>query len=267
MINKYEIISHLNNIIIFGPFNTLKRIKFFFMYIFFDLYRKEYRKIISVRKSFIGQDCLILGNGPSLLVTNFEEQRNKDIFVVNYFHKVDKSLNLRPRHYVIIDNEFQLGLFESETYKILFDWVYSNPDCNLYLNFKSKSVILSHFGYIPKNVFLIPNEYFFTDYSFLNRNYILYKTVNVVAYAILLATYMGYNDIHLSGLDYGLGYHAYKINPSNTFYKSYLDQGFYYHSLLMRTYRKISNFAHRNNIEITNLSVDSTLTPFKGLDG
>ena len=227
-------------------------------------YRREIKKINDKIDTSIGKTCVIIGNGPSLNNFDFSIIKNLDKFVVNYFFKHNDFNNIDPNHYVIIDDAFQNNRFEPQAYEVLIKWILENSDKSLYLNYSSRNVIMSLIGYIPNNVYLIPNELYFYDFITSKADIYKYRTVNVIAYALSLAIFQGYSRILLLGLDYNdSSKHFYNSNNVSEINNDNFEQGYYYFSYLLRTYKRLQKISNKYNIEIVDLSPSNNYLPFR----
>tara|TARA_B110000240_G_C13436534_1_gene426093 strand:- start:16 stop:840 length:825 start_codon:yes stop_codon:yes gene_type:complete len=166
------------------------------------------------------QECLILGNGPSLLddlnriKNNFT---NKTLICVNDFALSQYYLTLQPSVYVFLDPYYwseldtdrseHLELFNNR--KKLFDRILLDTDwplkiyvpfafkkSKLYKDCENKFIKFVFFNSIPIQGFKR-----FIDFG-LNKRLGLLKSSNVLTPAIYYAIFSGFNTVYLSGADH-----------------------------------------------------------------
>ena len=71
------------------------------------------RRIQLMKNKYAGEDCFLIGNGPSLNVTDFSLIRDKHLFGVNVLYKAHKKFDIAPQFYGLSDGLF-LGIHGDE---------------------------------------------------------------------------------------------------------------------------------------------------------
>lgn len=166
-----------------------------------------------------GDDCIILGNGPSLkeyLNAHFDSliENGKDLFCVNYFCKSEFYEKLKPSYYVLNAPEFWLPDVEQQ---------WKNDRQELIANIVSKTnwemviflpVSAKKFPWFTKS--LQQNKSIRFGYynsspveGFRTLNFLLYKYKlgmprphNVLIPALMIAIYLKFKNIYLLGADH-----------------------------------------------------------------
>lgn len=168
----------------------------------------------------MSQECLILGNGPSLLedlVSINNDFTNKIIICVNNFALSDYYLTLKPSVYVFLDPNYWsdldtdqphfLEIFNSR--KKLFDKILEFTDwpLTIYVPFAFKMSILykecgnKFIKFIFFNSVPIQGFKWFIHFGLINRLALL-KSSNVLTPAIYYAIFSGFKTVYLSGADH-----------------------------------------------------------------
>jgi hypothetical protein len=158
-------------------------------------------------------DCIILGNGPSLkqsLDKDPDVLKESSLFCVNNFATTPEFIELKPSYYVILDPGFFLHKQRTDvintfnTLKNKVNWEltllvpYSSrrdADVQFFINNKS-FVKISFFNY---TVFKGFNGLAFKMFE---KNLSMPQFYNVLGAAIFLAINMGYKKINLAGADH-----------------------------------------------------------------
>ena len=176
----------------------------------------------SLRPYLAGCDeCLILGNGPSLneaIKYLSVIRQGRDVFCVNFFAMTDYYSDIKPSHYVLFDNGFWIDDVPdkmSQKRDELFDKIEKTTDWPMVIfvphaakasrtwssrsNFSNLNISMCYY-----NIASIGSV---NTYSYLN--YLLYKynvgipfAVNVLMPTILLAINFGYKKTFLFGADH-----------------------------------------------------------------
>ena len=170
-----------------------------------DFTRSEYsEQNRELKNKYKGDRCFIIGNGESIRGQDLSLLKNEITLVTNEFYKYDKYSEISPDYYVMVDSAY----FNPETGKSLCKGI-----DNLKRN-DHKPVFVVPYGRQK----LIQEEYKWNEWtkvyyldmvmSFVDGETKLWditKTVpspqNVVQVAMLLATYMGFGEINLLGIE------------------------------------------------------------------
>lgn len=155
--------------------------------------------------------CLVLGTGPSLKVSLQKHQSymlQHDHIAVNAFAATEEFLELKPKHYVILDPAFWLTNHPT----IMKTWepmlVRTAWPMNLFIPFESRnSPIMER---IAENKFIHVHYFNYTVYKgFDSVGHFLYKMgwampqcQNVLVAATFMAVQLGYKEIELFGADH-----------------------------------------------------------------
>lgn len=184
----------------FRIFRELSRIKY--------IYRENriYKKTLKINNKYKISDkiekfhnihqerrCFIIGNGPSLRLTDLEKLNNEFTFASNRINLLFDKTNWRPTYYLCQDKNYIINNYEEI--------------CNI----KSEK-FLSLSPFISNNLKFIEANYYLLNYSGNNNKFAYDFTKNVgnsatVTYsAIQLAVYMGFKEIILIGCDHQFKY-------------------------------------------------------------
>lgn len=165
------------------------------------------RKNLELKNKFQGNRCFVLGNAPSIKNENLEQLKNEVVFVVNEFFKFDEYDKVQPDYYVFLDMYYFNEKYIKELKVIMKDIE----------KLKEKE---------RKPIFIVPTtarkmvKYFYkwnqwTDVYYIEPKLQFYEGYfekidmtkpvpsqnSVTRMAILLATYMGFQDIYLLGVE------------------------------------------------------------------
>ena len=169
----------------------------------------------------IKQDCILLGNGPSLKeslrqYSTFFDSNKYDLFCVNYFANTDFYEQLKPAYYVLIAPEYWVSEFEDisiilQKREQLFKNIEAKTDWKMTLLVpweakKSKAwqglfkdnpnIQVHHFNRTPVEGSQIINHFLFRNRLGMPRPH------NVLLPSIWLSINMEYQNIHLIGADH-----------------------------------------------------------------
>ncbi len=73
---------------------------------FVNMMMNSIYKLQDMKNKYAGEDCYIIGNGPSLNKTNFKLIQNKYLFGVNQLYKGFEKFGINPQFYGLSDGEF-----------------------------------------------------------------------------------------------------------------------------------------------------------------
>lgn len=168
--------------------------------------------------------CFVLGNGPSLKAQKIASLKNEVVFMVNRSFLDKRYKDIKPKYHVFMDSKLSTGQWPLE----FLDQIKSiNPNVTFILN--AKWYHLDLFREVKKKFNLIWVDFSLTHtrFNFLNKVDLTRPSYgkNVVENAILVAAYMGYKKIYVSGID-GDGFaslllerdsHSYGKNTEDTY--------------------------------------------------
>lgn len=161
-------------------------------------FTEDARFIRSLKDSKKGQDCVIIGNGPSLTTGDLEALSGYDTFATNRIYAIFPSTTWRPKYYIAIDNNILNdnleAIVEAEAEVKFLNYTVKKRTCDKvhentrYINIFGRYV-LSPASYETKHIAYDVSRSFSLSYS-------------VTGIAIELAVYMGYRNIYLIGVDH-----------------------------------------------------------------
>jgi len=261
--------------------------------------RKNNKEILSLRENnlqykdmYKGKRCFILGNGPSLKDVNLSSLSDELVFSVNNFSQVKNYKDARPDVHLWMDLSF-FQMREDQKYDeaIMMEnfrrIAELNPicfvpyECSEYVHAKKINEILN-VNYLQPLVALGDQERLYTDIAKPISGF-----TTVVQYAILVAMYMGVEEIYLLGCDStnivsvlncaqnisNDNMHAYDNDDVNERYKKLIDEWgmariFYDQYLLFLGYEKLFEACTAKKIKLVNCSTRSIISgiPRKALN-
>jgi len=145
-----------------------------------------------------GKRCFIVGNGPSLTISDLDKIKEEDTFATNRIYRIYNKTQWRPTYYVCQDRRVAEGVHEG-----LKDVISTSE--HIFLNSSVVPKIDKCYKNNPKVHFIFLNdvdrngEYPLFSNDILNQIY----EGNTVTYAcIQMAVYMGYSEIYIIGVDH-----------------------------------------------------------------
>lgn len=192
----------------------------------FKLYRKNKITLENNKKlknTQIGKHCFIMGTGPSIKDQNLLRLKNEQTFAVNTFWMHPQFKEINPKYYVSVEpyspkveNNFWLEKFIKNAYRL------SEVPMELFFNIKTKEDIESKNLIPPNKIHYLAIDGFFREnlkYN-IDLNQVIPNPKNVVLASILVAVYMGFEEIYLLGCEHD--YLTYRTNYelNNYFYES-----------------------------------------------
>ena len=248
------------------------------------------KKNVQYKDKYKNKRCFIIGNGPSLKKQNLKKVSDDIVFTVNLFPKSPLYRLVKSDFHVMIDPFiFNLDLNREEDRDKLetfrkINTTESEPIC--FFPYVAKSMLEEHglssclsISYLGLGC---------TFYEGYNAKIDLTKHIpcfrNVVQYAIIIAVYMGFQDIFLMGCDM-TGYeqisvlagkeielHAYEMDNNekqaikNTHLQvspEYFFEGFY---KTFADYRRLYDYAGKRNINLYNATCGGVLQSIPRVD-
>lgn len=194
----------------------------------FQLYQKN-RVVLGMNKKLentkTGKRCFILGTGPSIKDQNLLKLKNEYTFVVNNFWRHPQFKDIRPKFYVYTDPAgFQKGdksnywseQFFSNTNKI------NDVTMTSFFNLGAKDVIEINNLFSSHNIrYLATNGFFNENLKFnIDISKVIPNTKNVIVACILIAVYMGFEEIYLLGCEHDFLSSPTNLEWSKHFYKT-----------------------------------------------
>jgi hypothetical protein len=160
--------------------------------------RSRRSRLLSLKNQFSGKRCFIMGNGPSLNITDLCLLEDDYVWGLNRCYLLFDRIKWRPKFFVALDeivvpdNSYEINSLISELSNCLFFF-----PLQFRLNGTLASGINTYwYEEIPQNISKIPRGYFSDDAgSYIRAAY----TVTIAA--LQLAVYLGFNPIYLIGCD------------------------------------------------------------------
>lgn len=204
--------NNIKNIYLFTT-NMFHTIVSLLSVLFFSSIRcnKKIKKCINKYKKF--NECIILGNGPSLtsfLENNLDETSDKNIFAVNFFCNTKYFEIIKPSYYVLLDpqlfaksstEDMQINLEKLVSKLNIIFWPmvlfipYRFKQSKLLKSLNSLNLTIVHFNDTPINGIKRVENYLF------NRNLGMPISETVINATIFLAINMKFKTIHLYGVE------------------------------------------------------------------
>lgn len=209
-----------------------------------------------------GERCFVIATGPSLKMDDLEKLRVHGEWTVsvNRIYLAFGQTKWRPDYYIVSD-PYCIGESEKEIKKIS---VRNKFVSDMYPGFWDKDV--------PENVYQYHCHFscvknYLPAYS-EDIEYRIYGCATVTYEAIQLATYMGFREIYLLGVDFDFK-ENYK-DASNHFVKNYYNEesktGVFAKEQQLRAYRSAKQYAQNHGIRIYNATRGGKLEVFERVD-
>ncbi len=179
------------------------------------------------------KECLILGNGKSLL--------NVPEFMLNTYPSFGVNYCIyQPNFYVCVDHDVLINDWEK-----IYDFA-KNADFT-FLAAKEK-------GTSP--LYDLPNACLVTNDKSAFRSERYFSGMTVVYVALKMAYYLGFETVHLWGVDFSKEWDHYRSDyppPTNPARDALMEEMFYHYSLAAKVYnqagRKIINHSYPSNLD------------------
>jgi hypothetical protein len=260
---------------------------------------KKKNKINSISRNKERNECIVIGNGPSLnqsLVNNLLFFNNKELIVVNDFSLSDHYTKLKPSNYVIIDPAYWNFDLLLDSKKIALQNIRNNTDwnLNLILPIEAKKTMQHYFQenyfinilYFP-NVYIRTNRFENLKYHFFKNYFVNPLVQNVLVYSLFHAINLKFKRIYLTGSEHSwlktlvvnnendvcsVDNHFYSINNESKPFLTCFGEKYKLHELLndfskmFYGYYEISKYAKYCNCEIINLCEESYIDSFKKMN-
>lgn len=219
--SKREVLETTINNSINVTFNLFVSVKFFFERMILN----EHRQLLNnseLKNIYKGQRCFVLGNGPSLNSQKIELLKDEIVFMVNRSFLDPRYEIIAPKYHVFVDDKLSTGewplTYLDEIHK-------KNPNVIFLLN--SKWFKLDIFSDYKKKY-----RIYWIDQCLKLSNYGLNSKIDltkrnyggfVIEQSIVVACYMGFKNIFISGVD-GDGFanlllnqksHSYGVNADD----------------------------------------------------
>ena len=257
-INYFELKAYFDNFL-YHTYNIITSLINTFSY--------KKKKLLSVnieyKNKYRGKKCFILGTGPSVSNLSDKEMRiiNENYsFGVNSLYKSEVGRKISPNFYVLMDRDY---INEGgQVFSDICD-IYNNRDFTFITDYRlAKNEQLK---FLAGTIYISPKKYpvsgveidITKDVSGVN---------NVVSYSILIAMYMGFEEIYLVGCDYNLfctkgGSHCYQ--DDNEISKYNLAYYLKYFWLTTEFHYMIQAKSKKLGVKIINITKDSLLDAYQ----
>lgn len=194
----------------------------------FLLYHKN-KDVLAINKKLentkIGKRCFIIGTGPSIKDQDLLRLKDECTFVVNNFWRHPQFNEIRPKFYVYMDPAgFQKGdkgnywseQFFDNTNKI------NSVSMTSFFHLGAKDIIETNNLFESHNIHYLVTDGFFNENLKFNIDIskVIPNTKNVIVACIILAVYMGFEDIYLLGCEHDFLASPTNLEWSKHFYKT-----------------------------------------------
>lgn len=179
---KYKIFGRNTKLVLRGFFQKLPFIK-----------NDNTRRIASFHNKYQGQRCFLIGNGPSLRLSDLNMLKDEICFGCNMIYKVFERTDWRPTFLCASDRVVAQAAAEQ---------LQANPECTLWVSrtaydlMKYKGDNLIYVSNLRKEKFYVHGDM---------TEYYVPSIATVMTFMIELAMYMGFSEIYLLGVDFTIG--------------------------------------------------------------
>lgn len=234
----------------------------------------KFRKVLGSNKKLKnihkGKRCFIIGNGPSINKVDLKKLRGEHTFVVNQFFQHADLLKIKPNYYCIIDREHFRDTTNSKSFfKDLNSKI--NKDVKFFFPIQNMAYIESNKILAGHAIHYLLLRGIFSEKLYFNAQLekSLPSLINVILACILVATYMGFSEIYLLGVDHNWLKER-NFNKIGRFYKKHYfendagssyEYASYSQSELFRSYRLLKK--KLKNTKIFNCTEGSYLDVFE----
>lgn len=178
-----------------GPSRVTKAIRDSVNQAYFEKNKDSY-SILDFKNKYYGQECFIVGNGPSLLPEDLDaiKQRNIVTFASNKIYKIFNNTDWRPTYVTVSDDQF---IYDSQT---LHNIINIKPEM-----FFTRSQFAKTLKNINGNICFLNSDIsrqLLKEPQFsLECNKIIYDIATVTYFSLQIAAYMGFKRMYLIGMD------------------------------------------------------------------
>ena len=164
---------------------------------YMNMYRFRNNSLSELKNVFAKKKCFIIGNGPSLTMSDLNLIHQKDIFSfgVNFIYKCFKDTLWRPSAYVFVDNSMLLFEEFIELAPTIAKFKFARHNSRIKLSQKMSSFY--EFGGL-----LQPEDRLGFSFDITEG---VYNGFSVIYDALQLAVYMGFKEIYFLGVDLSNG--------------------------------------------------------------
>ena len=263
--NKYDLIIKFNSITIYFPYSLIMNIKTMVDLLLKRDLRNELKKNRALRDLYKGKRCFIIGNGPSLKEQDLTLIKNEYTFVTNNFILHNSINEIDPSFYCIVDPNMYTGKFPIERLRLMDEKL---ERTKFFFRYRAKSYVQDKRLFRDKEIHYIKNDSYLNDFYNFNMKLsgCIPGTVNVIHTCIMIAAYMGFEQIYLLGCDSTLFIpkpnHFYQITEEEIKSKMDLDEKLFYTSYMFKSYKILSKIYAKKGIKIINATQGGVLEIF-----
>lgn len=157
-----------------------------------DLSKKDLKKL---HNAYEGKRCFIIGNGPSLTVSDLEKLKGETTFASHGIFYIYDKTDWRPTFYCAQDAKFIRGKYDV-----------IKKFCSESINFFGVVSYIENYPKFTKDALLVNLiiEEFEDNYPKFSEDLSIgaYEGLTVTYFNIQLAIYMGFKEIYLLGVDH-----------------------------------------------------------------
>lgn len=164
-----------------------------------------------------GGRCFILGNGPSIKEMDILKLKDEQTFVVNTFWNHPQCKELDPTYYTVVDEEIFSDQETNNNYflsdVIAHNKIASGHTTKFFFHIAGKELIEGKKLFSDNEIYYLAfNGFFRDDLDFnIEIDKLIPHTKNVIVASLLIAIYMGFEEIYLLGVKHDfLAYPSYK---------------------------------------------------------
>ncbi|MDO8496891.1 MAG: DUF115 domain-containing protein [bacterium] len=180
-------------------------------------HRGVLRRNVALKDIKKGGRCFIIGNGPSINDQDLLRLKNEQTIVVNSFWNYNKYKELDPKYYVLLDGDVfprldQKMNFFVEQFLSKMNLL-SSRSTEFFFHISSKDFMEKKDVFPNNKIHYIFSQGHFKDNLDFNIdiNKIIPYGKNVIVSSIMIAAYMGFEEIYLLGCEHDfLAYPSYK---------------------------------------------------------
>lgn len=216
-----------------------------------EIFQKRYNGLKKFKNIHLSDRCFLIGNGPSLRISDLEVLREKGIYTIgcNRIFEIYSETKWRPNCYVAAD-----GAVPNERMSEI--------------NQQSIPTFMKHFVGFDKEEFYL---YRYQEYDYDDEcprfsddiTKCIYRSATIMFDMIQIAVYMGFKEIYLLGVDcnYTLG------GMNNYFFKSERpDTLMHRPNNMILAYKSAKKYADSHGIKIYNATRGGKLEVFERVD-
>lgn len=247
-------------------------------------YRMLLKKNLSLKNTGKGKRCFLLGSGPSIKKEDLRPLKNEVVFALNNFYVHDDFLEImsgnKPKYYIVAP--IHSPQTEEEWMQWFTDMEGHMPENtnlifglnNYLINTKFILDKYSLFKHHKTNWYLSGKKFDVNQFESLGLDLTkpVYMGETVSIYALMIAIYMGFDEIYLLGMDHD--YFLYENESEMRMYQSAIHQNnelnrtfgnqFYIHEYLRQynIFSKYKSFDDNSKCKIYNASNGGVLRVF-----